>query len=150
MRCVTVNVLQTKADAQCDKSATVVARTTTLTTFATIDVPWRGRKKSTKFGVWDKVPQGGTFIFGDNEYPSNSVAIAEGSVGLYANNQLDTFSHFDRTPSPTYDRQTQNRCTYRALAQQASIETFCRIMLIPWKLESIQASGITRTHPEMR
>jgi len=58
-------VLQTKVDAQCDKLATVVSRTT-LTTLATDDVLWRHFSNST---VWDKVLKGSTVTLEIAEFP---------------------------------------------------------------------------------
>jgi len=61
----TAMVLYTKVDAQCRELATVVGRTK-LTTLATVDVPWRN---SSKFSVWDKVPEENKIIFGNTRIP---------------------------------------------------------------------------------
>ena len=59
--------------------------------------------KFSKSGVLDKVPEGSVLIFGDNRISfKHSVAWIKGSS--HAENQLDSFSRFDRTP--TCDRQT--------------------------------------------
>jgi len=75
-------VLQRKLDAtQCDELVTVVGRTN-LTTFMTIDVPWRKSRKSVNFRVLDLIaafrwpPMDGSILTigmgGDYEGPGGS------------------------------------------------------------------------------
>ena len=69
--------------------------------------------KFLKSGVWDKVPEGSTVIFGDTQI---SLFQSVGQVGgsIRAKNQLDSCSRFDTTPAcdgqtDAHNRQTDTR-----------------------------------------
>jgi len=88
------------------------ARPSTSYVDNTIDLLWRNFFKSR---VWDKIPEGSTFIFGDTRISwQYSVGQVEGS--LYAKNQLDSSSGFDTIPASDgrSDRQIHCDSKYRA------------------------------------
>jgi len=66
---LTLIVLQTKVDVQCDKQAAVVGRTK-LTALATVDVQLRKKAgKSAKFRVWDVDSERSALIFENTRIP---------------------------------------------------------------------------------
>jgi len=54
--------------------------------------------KFSRSGVWDKVPEGSTLIFGDVRI-SFQHNVGQVERKLPCQNQLDSFSRFDRTPT---------------------------------------------------
>jgi len=54
--------------------------------------------KFSRSGVWDKVPEGSTLIFGDVRI-SFQHSVRQVERKLPCQNQLDSFSRFDRTPT---------------------------------------------------